>query len=42
MKIRFKALIYFELHETSKQNFEWQLLRIRYQLNLLRIGGTLN
>ena len=41
-KIRFKALIYFELQQSSNKNFELKPLRIRYQLNLLQIGGTSN
>ena len=40
MKIWFKALIYFELQETSKKYFELETLRC--QLSLLRIGGTSN
>ena len=35
MEIQFKALICFELQETSKYHFELETLRIRYQLTLL-------
>ena len=42
MKIRFKALIYFELHETLKSYFKLETLWIRWQLNLLQICGTWN
>ena len=42
MKIRFKGLIYFELQQSSNQNFELKPLWIRYQLNALQISGTLN
>ena len=41
-KIRFKALIYFELQESLNLNFELKLLRIRPQLNALQISGMLN
>ena len=42
MKIRFKALIYFELQHTSNLNFELKPFRIRPQLNSLWIGGPFN
>ena len=41
-KIRFKPLIYFELQQILNENFELKPVRIRYQLNLLQIGGTSN
>ena len=41
-KIWFKPLIYFELQQSSNENFELKPLRIRPQLNALRISGTLN
>ena len=41
-KIQFKPLIYFELQQSSNKNFELRPLQIRYQLNALRISGTLN
>ena len=40
-KVRFKALIYFGLEQTN-YNFELKPLRIRPQLNLLRISVTSN
>ena len=39
-KIRFKALIYFELQQNLNENFKLKSLWIRYQLNLLQIGVT--
>ena len=41
-KILFKALIYFELQQSSNLNFELKPLQIRPQLNRLRIGVTSN
>ena len=41
-KIQFEPLIYFELQQSSNSNFELRPLQIRYQLNALQIGGTLN
>ena len=41
-KIQFKPLIYFELQQILNENFELKPVWIRYQLNLLRIGGTSN
>ena len=42
IKIRLKALIYFELEQTSNWNFKLKPLQIRPQLNYLRISGTSN
>ena len=42
MKIWFKALIYFELQQSSNEDFELKPLQIRYQLNALQISGTSN
>ena len=40
MKIQFKGLIYFELQQSSNQNFELKPLGIRYQLNAFQISVT--